>query len=164
MRLLCVSKHVCPHPGFDRFPKTKIPSCARRPTLHATVAAAHPARLCAPSTPTTSPGRTNGEDRREQTEKRHTKAQARRPSATHRARHRRRRTPSMSVPSTGTETADHVAARNASTPTRTRGAPDLPRQWHHRQTPRTSPRRPGAPSDRTGSPSDSLARMIKIKQ
>ena len=60
----------CEGVAFDRCPKTKIPSCARRSTLHATVAAAHPACLCAPSTPTTSPGRTDGEDRREQTEKR----------------------------------------------------------------------------------------------
>ena len=102
----------CEGVAFDRCPKTKIPSCARRSTLHATVAAAHPACLCAPSTPTTSPGRTNGEDRREQTEKRHTKAQARRPSATHRARHRRRRTPSMSVrPQATTRSPGTAAAR-----------------------------------------------------
>ena len=102
----------CEGVAFDRCPKTKIPSCARRSTLHATVAAAHPACLCAPSTPTTSPGRTDGEDRREQTEKRHTKAQARRPSATHRARHRRRRTPSMSVrPQATTRSPGTAAAR-----------------------------------------------------
>ena len=52
----------CEGVAFDRCPKTRIPSCARRSTLHATVAAAHPACLCAPSTPTTSPGRTDGED------------------------------------------------------------------------------------------------------
>ena len=144
----------CEGVAFDRCPKTKIPSCARRSTLHATVAAAHPACLCAPSTPTTSPGRTDGEDRREQTEKRHTKAQARRPSATHRARHRRRRTPSMSVrPQATTNSTWHGSGEDSENQTVSSGPASAPstqavpssathRKHRPRRHPSTTPAHP----------------------
>ena len=144
----------CEGVAFDRCPKTKIPSCARRPSLHATVAAAHPACLCAPSTPTTSPGRTDGEDRREQTEKRHTKAQARRPSATHRARHRRRRTPSMSVrPQATTNSTWHGSGKDSENQTVSSGPASAPstqavpssathRKHRPRRHPSTTPAHP----------------------
>ena len=147
----------CEGVAFDRCPKTKIPSCARRSTLHATVAAAHPACLCAPSTPTTSPGRTDGEDRREQTEKRHTKAQARRPSATHRARHRRRRTPSMSVrPQATTNSTWHGSGEDSENQTVSSGPASAPstqavpssathRKHRPRRHPSTTPAHPQTP-------------------
>ena len=163
----------CEGVAFDRCPKTRIPSCARRSTLHATVAAAHPACLCAPSTPTTSPGRTEGEDRREQTEKRHTKAQARRPSATHRARHRRRRTPSMSVrPQATTNSTWHGSGKDSENQTVSSGPASAPstqavpssathRARHRRRrTPSMSVR----PQATTRSPGTAAARTVKIKQ
>ena len=160
----------CEGVAFDRCPKTKIPSCARRSTLHATVAAAHPACLCAPSTPTTSPGRTDGEDRREQTEKRHTKAQARRPSATHRARHRRRRTPSMSVrPQAMTNSTWHGSGKDSENQTVSSGPASAPstqavpssatHRAHHRR--RRTPSMSVRPQATTRSPGTAAARTVK---